>query len=941
MAGNGTLSPRGGTLAIHFHPQTAGHKVASLTIPSNDIDEASYVINLFGNYEPEIEILQARDGGDWDYGEFDIGDYWDQTFTIRNLGQKDLLLYGDPIVVVDGPDTDHFEVITQPKTPFESSPVSIAPGMSRSFVVRFTANTQGLKTVDISIVNSDWNENPYDITLTGTGIIGENKVLGETAFVVTSPTEGEKLEPGAIHLITWTGAEETKEVKIEYSTDNGTTFRTIIERTANTGSYPWLVPPVMSGLCLVRVSNADGAAAEGETLSLEFKLKISASKSEAEAPGLSVRVSIPDLKTATSWTADVAFAAEGPSGVPGMSLNSARADSAETGAFLDRWHTVGLVLRPGTLIGTLFLDGKPLLDGVPLVQGAWAGVSPDIIVRCAGAASVRVEDLEARYKDLELKPKTAGEDVSQSLVKDSFEGYPTGVFPGQGGWRALGTQTLGPVQDSQLESGQSVAALPSTSNHKTNGREGGVSLAAGAEEANRQGDLAQIGSESALESVKAIVDEADSVTGLRSFLLVSDGTGEVVVAKRLSLPSRVPFGVSEGNFVIGVAKTASPMRTVSRSRLLEELGLGDRSDRSREEDDWVSRRKSETANEEQVPGIVKAGRTLSGSGDKTMKLMSASPVGNFYIYSFDGKLLQLYNVYGTLLKDYIYMGDRLIAEYDHVGARFLYYTPDQINTTRVITDQSGNVVYSVVHDPYGGIQQTGTNNTYDPQLKFSGKERDAESELDYFEARYYDRMQYRFISIDPRLAVDRACLDPQRWNLYSFCMNNPLAFLDENGMEAISATEGREICKFARSDEAMKTPYQWGGHTLGENGGADCKGFVWAVFNEKGYKFTEVCANADTFADSKDNKGLFIEVTDTSKLQEGDIGVYGDHMLIYSGQQNGIDQAISTRGGRNDQGKTPCEIALSYWDDEKKPRKARWFRYNKPKDKPSGSDQRK
>jgi thioredoxin 1 len=67
-----------------------------------------------------------------------------------------------------------------------------------------------------------------------------------------------------------------------------------------------------------------------------------------------------------------------------------------------------------------------------------------------------------------------------------------------------------------------------------------------------------------------------------------------------------------------------------------------------------------------------------------MKTLSASPVGNYYLYSFDGKLLQTYNVYGVLLKDYIYMGDRLIAEYDHVGSRFLYYTPDQINSTRVV-----------------------------------------------------------------------------------------------------------------------------------------------------------------------------------------------------------------------------------------------------------------
>jgi RHS repeat-associated protein len=161
-------------------------------------------------------------------------------------------------------------------------------------------------------------------------------------------------------------------------------------------------------------------------------------------------------------------------------------------------------------------------------------------------------------------------------------------------------------------------------------------------------------------------------------------------------------------------------------------------------------------------------------------MMSASPVGNFYIYSFDGKLLQLYNVYGTLLKDYIYMGDRLIAEYDHVGTRLLYYTPDQINTTRVITDQGGNVVYSVVHDPYGGIQQTGQNNTYDPQLKFSGKERDAESELDYFGARYYDRSQYRFISVDPIIEVKKSM--GYGWNMYSFCGNRPISYLDPDGM---------------------------------------------------------------------------------------------------------------------------------------------------------------
>jgi RHS repeat-associated protein len=126
------------------------------------------------------------------------------------------------------------------------------------------------------------------------------------------------------------------------------------------------------------------------------------------------------------------------------------------------------------------------------------------------------------------------------------------------------------------------------------------------------------------------------------------------------------------------------------------------------------------------------------------------------------------------------MGDRLIAEYDHVDSRYLFYTPDQINSTRVVTDQAGTVVYSAAHDPYGGIQQTWVN-TFDPTPKFSGKERDAESGLDYFGARYYDRAQYRFISVDPETNPVGCAAQPQLWHLFGYCRNNPLAFVDPDG----------------------------------------------------------------------------------------------------------------------------------------------------------------
>ena len=65
--------------------------------------------------------------------------------------------------------------------------------------------------------------------------------------------------------------------------------------------------------------------------------------------------------------------------------------------------------------------------------------------------------------------------------------------------------------------------------------------------------------------------------------------------------------------------------------------------------------------------------------------------------------------------------------------------------------------------------------------KFTGKERDAETGLDYFGARYYGSAQGRFTSPDPsRLS---AFIDsPQSWNMYMYAYNNPFRFVDKNGM---------------------------------------------------------------------------------------------------------------------------------------------------------------
>jgi len=65
--------------------------------------------------------------------------------------------------------------------------------------------------------------------------------------------------------------------------------------------------------------------------------------------------------------------------------------------------------------------------------------------------------------------------------------------------------------------------------------------------------------------------------------------------------------------------------------------------------------------------------------------------------------------------------------------------------------------------------------------QFTSKERDNETGLDYFGARYYGSLLGRFTSVDPLIASGRASL-PQSWNRYAYALNNPLWLIDPDGL---------------------------------------------------------------------------------------------------------------------------------------------------------------
>jgi RHS repeat-associated protein len=79
-------------------------------------------------------------------------------------------------------------------------------------------------------------------------------------------------------------------------------------------------------------------------------------------------------------------------------------------------------------------------------------------------------------------------------------------------------------------------------------------------------------------------------------------------------------------------------------------------------------------------------------------------------------------------------------------------------------------------------------------IRFTGKERDAETGLDYFGARYFSAAQGRFTSADPIHFLPQRLLDPQQWNMYAYARNNPLRFIDPTGMYVDDCAQGDKDC---------------------------------------------------------------------------------------------------------------------------------------------------
>ena len=114
---------------------------------------------------PEIALSQGAtsiaDGGSQDFGSQGVNSTTDLVFTISNSGTADLTLTNPALA---GTDASEFSITANPTTPVAAS------GGSTTYTVRFTPTSPGAKSATLTIVNNDSDENPYNISITGTGL---------------------------------------------------------------------------------------------------------------------------------------------------------------------------------------------------------------------------------------------------------------------------------------------------------------------------------------------------------------------------------------------------------------------------------------------------------------------------------------------------------------------------------------------------------------------------------------------------------------------------------------------------------------------------------------------------------------------------------------------------------------------------------------------------
>ena len=153
-----------------------------------------------------------------------------------------------------------------------------------------------------------------------------------------------------------------------------------------------------------------------------------------------------------------------------------------------------------------------------------------------------------------------------------------------------------------------------------------------------------------------------------------------------------------------------------------------------------------------------------------------------YVYDRNHVALEVTGAATTPNVRYFY-GTRVdqILSQDKGGGNVSWQLTDQLGSVRSLVGNDGVVRNRFEYDAFGSVVSTMVGATDDSRYRYTGREFDAETGLNYYRARYFDSFSGRFIGQDP---IGFQAGDA---NLYRYVGNKVTTYVDPSGKDSAAA----------------------------------------------------------------------------------------------------------------------------------------------------------